>query len=784
MTNRQADRPPRAAAKVWLFRVLTAVGIPAVLFLGLEGALRLAGFGHPADFLIPDEKPGFFRTNPDFAGLFLPGNFGLRPLNFRLTARKPAHTVRIVVLGESAAQGVPAPAFAFAPQLRAQLRARYPGKEIEVINTGIVAINSHVVYQIARNLAGFSPDLFVVYLGNNEVVGPYGPGCAYLSERPPLWIIRLSVFVRSTRTGQLMAALLDKLAQRRGPPPEWGGMAMFVNNAVSGDDPRLEAVYRNFEANLRDIVGVATDAGAQTLLCTVVSNLKDCAPLLSRHQSGLTPTGLAAWQQAFDRGKLAWMLGETAVARTDLLAAWRLDPHYAETAFMLGTLALQLGDMAAARKNLLEAQHWDALRFRPDPRINAIIRQVARDRAPGTSLLDAAVQLGSDPASKVMPAGRELLFEHVHFDWEGNYQMARLMAEGAEAALFGDKAGRPPWLDSAACAAAFAYTAQGRLIMLQKTADIVRNPPFTNQLTYGEDQAKLAREIVHAESAARDAEILRQAKDSVQAAMVQDPENPTLAAIMEGIDLELGDTAGALAQARRTAQLLPADLGLFADEASLLSQLGRHGEAEEVLRRAERALGEPEKIAPSFAALYARMKRFEEGRGFLDRAIARHPGDGKLRMMRGTLARLAGNTAAAEREYRALLTDDQGNQAALEALVGLLGERGQQAAIEQISLEVAEEQAMNQPNNLRVAMIYEARGDEVQSLRFMSAVERSGPATAAMELRIAKKQYKRREKDEMMMHLAAARRLSVIEEDPESTEAIGQLINRLQTEMP
>ncbi len=253
-------QPPRASAKLWLYRALAAIAFPAALLLGLEGALRMAGFGQSVRFLIPDAKPGYFRTNPAFVSSFLPSNFKLTPLNFRVSRVKGPNTLRIVVLGESAAQGVPEPAFGFAAQLRAQLRARYPDKRIEVINTGIVAINSHVVYQVAREMAGYSPDLFVVYMGNNEVVGPYGPGCAYLSEMPPLWIIRLSVFVRSTRTGQLMTAILGRLTVRDRHPAEWGGMSMFVNNAVSGDDPRLEAVYRNFEANLADIVRVAADS--------------------------------------------------------------------------------------------------------------------------------------------------------------------------------------------------------------------------------------------------------------------------------------------------------------------------------------------------------------------------------------------------------------------------------------------------------------------------------------------------------------------------------------------
>jgi tetratricopeptide (TPR) repeat protein len=779
------DRRLRASARVGIFRALLLVVVPAAIFLGLEGGLRLAGFGHSASFLIPDDQPGFYRTNPDFLGLFVPASFELRALNFRLAKKKPANTVRVFVLGESAVQGTPVPVFSFATQLRAQLRARYPGREVEVINAGIVAINSHVIYQIARDLAAFSPDVVVVYMGNNEVVGPYGPGCAYLSEMPPLWLIRLSVFVRSTRTGQLIAALVGKLAAHRKPPVEWGGMSMFVDSAVGGDDPRLEAVYRNLEANLRDIVRVAAGAGAKTILCTVVSNLKDCAPLLSRHRPGLSAPDLAAWQAAFARGRVEWLLGEGAEARRDLSEAWRLDPQYADTAFMLGSLELSAGEIAAARRHLMEAEHWDALRFRPDPRINDVIRNVAASHLGEVRLLDAAALLGSDPASTVPPAGRELLCEHVHFNWDGNYQMARWLAEGVETALFGDEPGRPPWLDSPGCAAAVGYTTQGKLTMLRKTAEITRHPPFTNQLTYGEDQSRSAREIGRAEVAANSPEALQRAKAAVEAAIAGDPGNPNLSSIAEELDIELGDTAGALAHAHRVAQLLPLnDLALFADEASLLSQLGRHEEAEKLLQRAATVLGDPDKIAPPHAALYARMKRFDEGRAVLERAIARHPAGGKLRLVRGTLARMAGDKVAAEREFRAILDEDPGNQSALEALVSLLGEQGETAKIESESLAVAEQQTRNQLNNLRVANIFEARGDDAQSARFLLAARRSGLLAAADVLRLARKLYRLRRLEESLLYLAEAKRLSVIEEDPESAESIGQLIGRVRAQMP
>lgn len=773
----------RPTAKRWLFRVLTACVFPAILLLLLEGGLRVSGYGQPTGFLIPDDKPGYLRTNPDYLNRFLPESFALRPLNYRIAPQKSANTVRIVVLGESAAQGIPVPAFAFAPQLRAQLRARYPDKNIEVINTGVVAINSHVVYQIACDLAELSPDLFVVYMGNNEVIGPYGPGSAYLSTMRPLWAFRLGVLVRATRTGQLMASTMAKVAALKKPPPEWGGMAMFVNNAVRGDDPRLPAVYRNFEANLRDIVRVADAAGAKTLLCTVVSNLKDSPPFLSLNRADLTPAERTTWQRVFAKGRLSWKLGENAAARTQLNEAVRIDPHYADTAFMLGDLELQAGEITAARRWFLEAQRWDALRFRPDPRLNEIIREVARGD-PAIALVDAAVRLGSDPDSTGILAGRELFFEHVHFDWEGNYQLARLLAQGAEAALFGHDPARPPWLDSTGCAAALAYTPHARFAVLQRSTLITQNPPFTNQLTYTEDQARMARALVQAEAEVRSRETIERAKAVVQVAVSHDPANPDLAKIEQEIDDDLGDVAGALAQVRRARQLQPENFALATDEAIKLSRLGRYAEAEKILHETARncAPRDLAKMGPAFADFFIRTKRVEDGKRYFDEAIGRYPAHTSLRLSRGRLAQFAGDATAAESDYRAVLETEPVNQVALETLVGLLTATGKTNAAEQQSLASAESQPRNQANNFRVAALHEARGEAEAAIRYYEAVVQSGPAPTAVHLRIATKLYALGRLDETLARLAEAGRLSLDEGDPAVTTEIRQLIERIRRE--
>jgi tetratricopeptide (TPR) repeat protein len=777
-TRPKGEPPHGGSARLWTHRLLAAVAIPAAFLLGLEGALRIAGYGRTVRFLVPDDRAGYLRTNPDFVASFLPSAFDLRPLNYRVSERKPANALRVVVLGESAAQGIPVPAFAFAAQLRAQLRARYPGRDIEVINTGIVAINSHVVYQIAREMAGYSPDLFVIYMGNNEVVGPYGPGCAYLSRMPPLWLIRLSVFVRSTRTGQLAAQALGAPGLGAGRQEEWGGMSMFVNNAVAGDDPRLEAVYRNFEANLRDIVRIARGAGARTLLCTVVSNVKDCAPFLSLHRAGITESETKAWDRSFNRGRIEWLIGDAPAARADLLEALRIDPQYADTEFLLGSLDLKEGDVQAARAHFIGAEHWDALRFRPDPRINEIIREVAGEGGQGVSLVDAAMALGSDPASSAAPAGSGLLFEHVHLDWEGNYRLALMAAQAAEAALPPASDGARAWLDSRGCADALAYTPHERCAILQKVGSIVDNPPFTNQLTYCEDEARLAHELSAARAERSDPGGLRRSLQAVQTAMALDPGSADLPKMAEEILDDMGDVPGALAQARRAGDLQPWNYALAADEAIKLCRLGSFGEAESLLDRASArsTARDQAAMAPAFADLYTRTRRFDGGRRYLGELIRRRPADQSLKLLLGRLEQYSGDTAGAEREYRAVLEADPANVPAAEELQGLLGRAGRASEAEAQCLEVARLQPRNLTNNLRAAVIYDERHDAAQEVRCLLAAERSGPVTSGVEINLARKLMELNRPDDALAHLAEARRISAFEGNPAATAAIGQAI--------
>jgi tetratricopeptide (TPR) repeat protein len=356
------------------------------------------------------------------------------------------------------------------------------------------------------------------------------------------------------------------------------------------------------------------------------------------------------------------------------------------------------------------------------------------------------------------------------------------MARASSAALFGADAGDAGWLDSESCAAALAYTVHERLPMLLRIDVLTRKPPFTNQLTHVEDEAVMAREIDAALGNARDPVVAARAADVAKAAIAHDPENPALAGILEGIELDTGNLDGALAEARRAAGLLPRDYALSADQASILIRLGRLDEAGDILMAAARTGADLDLIGPVLVEYWTRSRRFADGESFLDGAIARRPGDTRPRLFLAGLVRASGNNAGAEREYRTALAADPSSQDALEGLVAVLEDEGRHDEAARESLAAADHQPGNQANSLRASKACEAAGDVNGFVRQLEAAELSGPVNATFELTLALKLYQLGRMDEMLSHLALARTLSAGEGDPAVTDSIVRLIARMRAQ--
>jgi hypothetical protein len=480
------DAPPQSQTTPQrrILIVCSAIVVPIVVLVLLEGVLRVAGVGFPTSLTTPCTIKGQPAScyNLFFVAPFFPQGMIKTPQVYAIPATKLRNTYRIVVLGESAAMGDPDPAYAFSRYLQVMLEERYPLMKFEVINTGSVAINSHVMLPIAEGLAGKQPDLFIIYSGNNEVVGPYGPGTALSSSAMQLPVIRASIFLRSTRIGQLLTKVGT---QKRA----WGGMQMFLDKQVPADSPLLRYAYENYAANLRDTIAVAQHAGARVMVSTIVTNLKDCAPFASAHRAGLSAQELAKFDALLQQGASSEAARSYQPALEAYNAAERIDAHYAELEFRLARVRWALGDYAAARDNYHRARDLDSLRFRADSKLNDITRAAAS--IPGVEMVDSDAAFAQQSPNHIV--GGELLYDHVHTTPEGNYLLARLLFAQIASKLPAQD--RPPaeqdMLSQAECERRLAFTGHDRARLAAEMLERLDKPPFAAQLNHGDQQLRL-----------------------------------------------------------------------------------------------------------------------------------------------------------------------------------------------------------------------------------------------------------------------------------------------------
>ncbi len=490
-TSTAIDKPVRSW-RFWVPRIAVSAFVP-VLLLGIaEGALRLFGVGFSAALTVPCTMQSKSAScyNLFFPAPFFPPGMIKTPQAYAIPAEKPPGTFRIFVLGESAAMGDPDSAYGFSRYLEVMLRERFPAMKFEVANTGSVAINSHVLLPIARGLADQRPDLFIIYSGNNEVVGPYGPGTALTSSGMSLPVIRTSIFARSTRLGQLLTKVGT---QKR----EWGGMEMFLDKQVPARSPLMQHAYSNFESNLRDTIAIARGSGARVIVATVATNLKDCAPFASLHREDLGQDALRSWTALVQQGSDLENGRSYAEALKAYLSAEQIDDQYAELEFRIARCLWMLNDYRAAREHFLRARDLDTLRFRADSKINEINRSAASSSS-GAELVDADEIFAKESPNGIV--GSELVYEHVHLTPEGNYILARAMflqiasklareAGQAPSLLNGDVPSDVP--SQVECEQLLAFTGHDRLRITRDMLQRLQRPPFTNQLNHSDQVLRL-----------------------------------------------------------------------------------------------------------------------------------------------------------------------------------------------------------------------------------------------------------------------------------------------------
>lgn len=484
--------------KLWFFRLVSLVLIPLLFFGLLESALRCFGYGYSPRAILKYklEDKTVYGHNYKFAWRFFPPTIARRFDGFAFDTTKAPETFRIFVLGSSAAAGVPAQAYNFGHLLEVMLDQLYPDAHVEVHTVAMAAINSHVILEIAKDCAEYQPDLFIVYMGNNEIVGPYGPGTVLAPISPSLSAIRANILLKSTRIGQLLAQVIQHMTPRSEMPQQWLGMEMFLDKQVRHNDPAVEIAYRHFERNLRDICQAGLDAGAAVIVSNVPSNLEDCPPFSSLHKMELTDSEKQAWQIIYQEGIAFESEGRFNKAIEKYLEAEKIDAEFAELQFRLGKCYRDAGDYQKAKEKYVNAREYDVLRFRADNRINEIIRAVAETEKKNKLYFADSISALEAECPHQIP-GSELFYEHVHLKFKGNYILARSLLPHIQTLLpSAQQSTVPNAISEQEAAKLIAYTYYERVVYLSLVyQSFLQRPPFTNQLHHEQNATNIRQQI-------------------------------------------------------------------------------------------------------------------------------------------------------------------------------------------------------------------------------------------------------------------------------------------------
>jgi tetratricopeptide (TPR) repeat protein len=644
--------------------------LPLLLLAGAEGGLRLAGYGYSTRPFIQRSCGGgtVHIRNKAFLEQFFSEpiqQFIWEWPQFAVPADKPAGACRIFVFGSSAAMGWPNYEFSFPRLLEAMLESAYPEVRFEVYNAAFAGVNSHAMRVTALACAKLQPDLFLVYMGNNEVHGPFGLRSAFhnMPDPPNLAAIRAKIWSGDFRLVQWLSRW------RSGASPS--DPAKPDTEPLRPDDPRLAEIYARFRANLDDIF--AAGHGIPVLVSTVGANLRQWPPSASWNREGLPADPLSAWWRLYQEGLRLQADSGAAAALPVYQQAAKIDDFHAELHFRMGQCLWQTGDYPAAYREFVRAMDLDSFDWvRAKTPINDTIREVAqahRDRGvrlvPGAEALAARGEHGTP--------GMDLFVDSCHLNLDGSYVLACAFFDEIVKALPerfrgpGEVVPRPIPLDE--CQRALALT-PAKLIEPLRQIIKAHNALGQEPQSALETQAETIEKQIPKDSAEQYLSSLR------QAALSGRGDYHIQCEYAEKLVYQ-GAWDEAIQQARTTAEAYPCRRGSRRILGDALRRAGRYDEAIAELRQV--------------AALY--------------------PDDAETYALWGDALREQGQAAESLDLYRQSLTWDKNNPRAQCGMIDLEAARNPALDARTRYLDVIERNPWFYEAYQRVSALYRATGD-------------------------------------------------------------------------
>lgn len=361
--------------------------------------------------------------------------------------------VRLAVIGESSAEGVPYNAY-FSPGglIAWQLGRIFPDRTVRVDSLAFSGETLEKQYDKLRWLS-HKPDILVVYCGHNEYSArfawsrdlPY-----YIDHDQPTGLRAwLATAERFSTLCRWFSATADRLRVAIPPPPE--GHRDLVD-APAFTPAEARRVRDDFSRRLRTIAQWAEGQGIVTVLIAPPSNESGFEPNRSFLDQTTTRADREAFASDFRQARSA-EARDPAEAETRYRDLLKRGPGFAEAHFQLGRLLEARGEFVAAADHDRLARDLDALPMRcPTPLLLAYHQA---GTASGAAVID-----GPALFRQIGPNGLlndHLFHDGMHPSLAGQIALAEavLAALKARRALGWPRTVEAPTIDPAEAAARF-----------------------------------------------------------------------------------------------------------------------------------------------------------------------------------------------------------------------------------------------------------------------------------------------------------------------------------------
>ncbi len=414
----------RSKRRLWCFRI-GALVFPFAIILIAEVLLVTFDVGNDLSLFIKvpgDPEILNYQVNSRAEESYFAGRQLAGPEPKRFDIPRPDRVYRIVIVGGSTVLGFPyPPELAFPRQLEVLLNRQNSDERFEIINLGMVAINSFSVEDIVNQSVAMQPDLIIVHTGHNEFYGPGGAasttGAAIQSQ------FLLATKVRRLRLFQLIASeLVNAPSDQKDLMEE---LPASVTIPMNG--PSFKKAENSYRENLERMIATATSAEIPIVLSTVASNLSGHSPVSFLLPENLDPQDMEHWRVFFDTGReltvvKSWQKGLEQLKQAEAISNDSSLLHY-----RMGQCLEGLERYPESIKEFELARDLDGCRFRAPGSFRGIVRDVATQTThSNVFFVDSAEQLAVEAGPAAL--GANYFLEHVHYNLDGHRRLAIILS--------------------------------------------------------------------------------------------------------------------------------------------------------------------------------------------------------------------------------------------------------------------------------------------------------------------------------------------------------------------